>query len=87
MEEKLVASATAHARSAMRCTQEKAGTRLKHAPPALRTGAGTSRAGFEKKVPARGLVRAGVPLVLTPQRDEDLSNLQNDFKILQTDFK
>ena len=54
MEEKLVAAATAHTRCAMRCTQEKAGTRLKHAPPALRTGAGTSRAGFEKKVPARG---------------------------------
>ena len=52
MEEKLVAAATAHARCAAICLELNSGTRLKHAPPALGTGAGTSRTRFEKSVPA-----------------------------------
>ena len=51
MEEKLVAPATVCARCAPMCSGLNSGTRLKHAPPALGTGAGTSRGRFEKKVP------------------------------------
>ena len=35
------------------CREQNTGTRLKHASPALRTGAGSSRARFENQVPPR----------------------------------
>ena len=47
-----------------RCLERESGTRLKHSPPALRTGAGIFRARDEKKVPARDRAAAAT----TPNR-------------------
>ena len=59
MEQIFVAPATAHTRCALVFSGLKAGTRLKHAPPALRTGAGRSRARLQKQVPLRDRAAAG----------------------------